>query len=288
MKGCVTLKKNTLVTPVVKWVGGKRQLLGEINQLIPKKISTYVEPFLGGGAVLFDLQPNKAVVNDYNEELINVYNVIKDEPEKLIEKLKFYKAENNEAFFYEVRALDRTESYKTMDNVEKAARILYLNKTCYNGLFRVNKSGQFNSPYGKYKDPNIVNEVAIRAVSNYFNKSNIKIMSGDYKQSLKNLRKGSFVYFDPPYMPISSSSSFTGYTELGFGLEKQKELRNECLKLHNKGIKFLQSNSYSPEILELYSDSSIFTVKVVKANRNINSNGNKRGEINEVLIYNYE
>ncbi|RDX01042.1 DNA adenine methylase [Listeria kieliensis] len=288
MEECLKLKKNTLITPVVKWVGGKRQLLDEISNLIPKNISTYVEPFVGGGAVLFDLQPNKAIVNDYNEELINVYNVIKNKPEELIDMLKHYKEKNSEEFFYEVRALDRTDSYKTIGNIDKAARMLYLNKTCYNGLFRVNRAGQFNSPYGKYKDPNIVNEVAIRAVSDYFNNCNIKITSGDYKEALKNLRKGAFVYFDPPYMPISSSSSFTGYTELGFGLEKQTELRNECLKLHSKGIKFLLSNSYSPEILDLYSDTSIFTIKVVRANRNINSKANKRGEINEVLIYNYE
>lgn len=175
-----------------------------------------------------------------------------------------------------------------MSNVKKAARILYLNKTCCNGLFRVNQSGQFNAPYGKYKNPSIVNDITIRAVSNYFNKSNLKILVGDYKKTLIGIRKGAFVYLDPPYMPISSSSSFTGYTENGFGYEKQLELRDECVKLHKKGIKFLQSNSYSPEILDLYSDSSIFKIEVVKARRNINSKGNKRGEVPEVLIYNYE
>ncbi|HEO6804251.1 TPA: Dam family site-specific DNA-(adenine-N6)-methyltransferase, partial [Streptococcus agalactiae] len=178
------------------------------------------------------------------------------------------------------------EGFDDLTNVEKASRILYLNKTCYNGLFRVNRSGQFNTPYGKYKNPNIVNEVTIRAMSKYLNKNSIKLMNGDYKEALKNLRKGAFVYFDPPYLPISSSSSFTGYTENGFDIDKQIELRDECKKLAKRGINFLLSNSYSSEILDLYSDKSLFEIEVVKATRNVNSVSEKRGEINEVLITN--
>lgn len=282
------MKKNILVAPVLKWVGGKRQLIEDIEPLIPKKISTYVEPFLGGGAVLFHLQPKKAIINDFNDELMNVYQVIKENPNSLIKILEKHKKANSEEYYYETRALDRTSDYERLSKEEKAGRILYLNKTCYNGLFRVNSSGQFNAPYGKYKNPAILNDVTIKAVSNYFNLANIKFLNGDYKEALKGLRKGAFVYFDPPYMPISSSSNFTGYTENGFGYEKQIELRNECLKLHKKGIKFLQSNSYTSEILELYSDSSVFTIKVVQAKRSINSKSDKRGEISEVLIYNYE
>ena len=172
--------------------------------------------------------------------------------------------------------------------MEKAGRIIYLNKTWYNGLFRVNRAGFFNTPYGKYKNPSIVNEVTIRAISNYFNSANVKFLTGDYKEALKRLRRGAFVYFDPPYMPISTSSSFTGYTENGFDYDKQVELRDECLKLHKKGIKFLQSNSYSPEILELYDDEDVFTIELVQARRSINSQADGRGEIAEVLIYNYE
>ena len=282
------MKKNILVAPVLKWVGGKRQLISDIEPLIPKRISTYVEPFIGGGAVLFHLQPKKAIINDYNQELMNVYQVIKDDSDGLIEVLKKHKVLDSEDYFYEIRSLDRSEDYEKMSDVEKAGRIIYLNKTCYNGLFRVNRAGFFNTPYGKYKDPSIVNEVTIRAISNYFNSANVKFLTGDYKEALKRLRRGAFVYFDPPYMPISSSSNFTGYTEIGFDYEKQVELRDECLKLHNKGIKFLQSNSYTPEILELYSDSSVFNIKIVQAKRNINSQSDKRGEISEVLIYNYE
>ena len=282
------MKKNILVSPVLKWVGGKRQLISDIEPLIPKSISTYVEPFVGGGAVLFHLQPKKAIINDYNQELMNVYQVIKDKPNELIEVLQEQKGLNSEDYFYEIRSLDRSENYENMTDVEKAGRVIYLNKTCFNGLFRVNRAGFFNTPYGKYKNPSIVNEVTIKAVSNYFNSAKIKFLTGDYKEALRRLRRGAFVYFDPPYVPISSSSSFTGYTEHGFDYEKQVELRDECLKLHNRGVKFLQSNSYSPEILELYSDQKVFNIEIVKAKRSINSQVDKRGEISEVLIYNYE
>ena len=219
---------------------------------------------------------------------MNVYQVIKDKPNELIEVLKEHKELNSEDYFYEVRSLDRSEDFERLSNVKKAGRIIYLNKTCYNGLFRVNRAGFFNTPYGRYKNPSIVDEVTIKAVSNYFNSANIKFLTGDYKEALKRLRRGAFVYFDPPYMPISASSSFTGYTEHGFDYEKQVELRDECLKLHNRGVRFLQSNSYSPEILELYSDQKVFNIEIVQAKRSINSQADKRGEISEVLIYNYE
>ncbi|MGO3836082.1 MAG: DNA adenine methylase [Lactococcus cremoris] len=278
------MAKNILISPVVKWVGGKRQLLDKILPLIPKH-STYVEPFVGGAAVLFELQPTKAIINDYNHELINVYNIIKSNPEELIQTLEKHRELNTKDYFYEIRSLDRDPLFDTLTDIEKAARIIYLNKTCFNGLYRVNLSGQFNTPYGKYKNPNIVNASTIRAVSKYFNKDTIKIISGDYKDSLKGLRKGSFVYFDPPYVPISTSSSFTGYTEGGFSLKNQEELKEQCDKLNARGIKFLLSNSDCEFIKELYKDYNIITVK---AKRNINRNGSDRGEINEVLVMNYE
>lgn len=277
------MAKKLLVSPILKWVGGKRQLLSEILPMINiKSGSTYVEPFLGGGAVLFDLQPKKAVVNDYNGELINVYLTVRDFAEELIIELEKHNANNTEDYYYEIRALDRSEKYQEMSNVEKAARIIYLNKTCYNGLYRVNLAGQFNSPYGKYKNPNIVNATAIRAMSKYFNENKIEICNGDYREVLKKVKKNSFVYLDPPYMPISSSSSFTGYTENGFSYEQQVALRNECDKLRKKGIPFVQSNSDCPEIRELYKE---YEIKTVQAKRAINSNASKRGEISEVLIY---
>lgn len=279
-------QKNLVLSPVLKWVGGKRQLLNDIIPMIPKNCSTYVEPFIGGGAVLFELQPKKAIINDFNSELINVYTVIRDYPEELIKELQFHKENNTSEHFYAVREYDRKlEFFSQMTPVQKAARVIYLNKTCYNGLYRVNSAGQFNSPYGKYKNPNIVNETVIRAMSKYFNKNNIVIKNEDFKDALKGLRKGAFVYLDPPYMPISSSSSFTGYTENGFNEDKQRELKALCDKLNKKGIKFLQSNSDCEFIRELYND---YNIKTIKAKRAINSKGNSRGEINEVLIYNYE
>ncbi|HHT49680.1 MAG TPA: DNA adenine methylase [Firmicutes bacterium] len=278
------MKNNPLVAPVLKWVGGKRQLLKDIGKYIPSKYSTYYEPFLGGGAVLFALQPNKAVVNDINEELINVYTVIRDHLEELIEDLKKHK--NEADYYYEIRELDRDKKkYHQLSNVEKASRIIYLNKTCYNGLFRVNQQGEFNSPFGRYKNPNIVNEITLRAVSNYFNKAKITFKCGDFEEAVKGIRKGSFVYFDPPYDPVSDSANFTGYDKGGFTRDEQVRLKRLCDKLNSRNIKFLLSNSATGFILDLYKN---YNITIVKANRAINSKGDKRGEVNEVLVRNYE
>lgn len=277
------MTKNILIQPFLKWAGGKRQLLKEIDKYIPLKISTYYEPFLGGGALLFNLQPKKAIVNDSNYELINAYKVIRDNVEELIQDLEKHK--NTSEYFYELRAKDRTSEYSNLSNIERASRLIYLNKTCFNGLYRVNSQGEFNTPYGNYKNPNIVNEFVLRAVNSYLNKNDIKFLNGDFEDSLKNIRKGAFVYFDPPYMPISDSSSFTGYTLDGFGTEDQIRLKNLCDKLNERGIKFLLSNSTAPMILELYKD---YKIVYVDAKRNINSIGNKRGEIKEILVMNYD
>ncbi|MCI9174922.1 MAG: DNA adenine methylase [Lachnospiraceae bacterium] len=278
-------KKNPLVSPILKWVGGKRQLLDSIEPLIPK-CSTYYEPFLGGGAVLFCRQPAKAVINDSNQELMNVYLTIKEEPETLISKLEEHREKNCEDYFYHVRALDRDkQGFGNLTNVERAARIIYLNKTCYNGLFRVNSSGEFNSPWGRYKNPNITNETTIQALSDYFNQADITIKCGDYREALKGIRKGAFVYFDPPYVPISASASFTGYTAGGFGEQEQIALKEQCDALNARGIKFLLSNSACAFIEELYKD---YIVEYVNAKRVINANPEKRGEIKEILVHNYE
>lgn len=277
------MAKNLLLSPMLKWVGGKRQLLSDIVPMIDKNSPMYVEPFIGGGAVLFNMQPSRAIINDYNQELINVYMTVRDNLDELLEELKVHEENNSADYYYEIRALDREDAFRHMSNVQKAARVIYLNKTCYNGLYRVNSAGQFNSPYGRYKNPNIVNEAVLKAISKYFNSNEITILNGDYKRVLENLDQDAFVYLDPPYMPISSSSSFTGYTEGGFGYNSQVELKEECDKLNERGIRFVQSNSDCEEIRELYKD---YCIKTVKAKRSINSVGNKRGEINEVLIYN--
>lgn len=278
------MDKDEFVMPVVKWVGGKRQLISEIDKYLPSNYSTYYEPFLGGGAVLFHLQPYKAVVNDINEELINLYQVIKDNVEELIEDLKRHK--NEPDYFYKIRELDRDiQKYNELTPVERASRIHYLNKTCYNGLFRVNSQGQFNVPFGRYKNPNIVNETTLRAVSNYFNTANIIFKCCDFEEAVKGCRKGSFIYFDPPYDPISDTSSFTGYDKGGFDKTEQKRLKDLCDNLNNRGVKFLLSNSQTQFILDLYKD---YRIEIVQAKRTINSKGNKRGEVNEVLVMNYE
>lgn len=278
------MKKNKLVAPVVKWVGGKRQLLPEISKLLPKICSTtYYEPFIGGGALLFELQPKNAIINDFNDELVNTYQVIKEDVEYLIEDLK--KHQNTSDYFYTLRELDRAPQYNQLSPIQKASRLLYLNKTCFNGLFRVNRAGEFNSPFGGYKNPNIVNETTLRAVSYYFNNANIIFKCGDFEESLQGIKKNSFVYFDPPYDPISTSSNFTGYTNGGFDRTEQERLKLLCDKLNQKGIKFLLSNSATDFIINLYKD---YKIELVKAKRSINSNASLRGEINEVLIRNYE
>lgn len=275
--------KNKLIAPFLKWVGGKRQLMPTIAKLIPKKITNYYEPFVGGGAVLFYLQPKKAIINDLNEEVINVYKTIKYKPEELIADLKTHK--NEVDYFYKIRSLDRSADFEYLSDIKKASRVIYLNKTCYNGLYRVNNSGKFNSPFGKYKNPNIVNETTIRAVSKYLNDNHIQIFNTDYEEVFENIEKGSFVYLDPPYHPVTKNSNFTGYTQGGFDMYDQIRLRDFCDKLDKDGIKFLLSNSATPLIIDIYKN---YEINYVKAIRSINSNGKKRGEVDEVIIKNYE
>ena len=184
------MAKNKLIAPFLKWVGGKRQIMSEIEQHLPKGIKEYIEPFIGGGAVLFQLQPKNAIINDFNAELVNVYRVIKNELEHLIVDLQQHKNESD--YFYEIRALDRATAFEKLSDVARASRIIYLNKTCYNGLYRVNNSGEFNSPFGKYKNPNIVNEPTLRAVSSYLNSNSIRIENTDYETILKAADKNSF------------------------------------------------------------------------------------------------
>lgn len=277
------MQNNKLVTPFVKWAGGKRQLLPVIQKYLPKTFTTYYEPFVGGGALLFHLQPQKAVLNDFNEELVNVYRVIKENPQELVTDLKKHK--NNAEYFYAIRELDRKKDFKKLSNIERASRVIYLNKTCYNGLYRVNSAGEFNSPFGNYKNPNVANERTILAVSKYLNDNNITILRGDFADAVKNIKKNAFVYFDPPYHPLSASANFTGYVQGGFDEQEQIRLRDLCIELDTKGVKFLLSNSATSFTKELYQT---FTVDYVKANRFVNSVAKKRAAIDEILVRNYE
>lgn len=279
------MAKNRLVLPFLKWVGGKRQLMPEIRKMLPRGVANrpYYEPFIGGGALFFDLQPKRAIINDYNEELINVYTVIRDNPNELIEDLR--KHENTAEYFYKIRAVDRQPLFAHLSKIQRASRIIYLNKTCYNGLYRVNNAGEFNSPFGKYKNPNIVNEPVIKAVSKYLNSPQIQISNGDYELILRDIPINSFVYLDPPYHPISESSNFTGYVQGGWNDGDQLRLRDVCNRLNDNGIKFLLSNSASDFIRDIYSG---YNIHVVQANRAVNSNSSKRGQVDEFLICNYE
>lgn len=277
------MTKRKTVVPIVKWVGGKRQLLSDITPLLPKRISLFCEPFLGGGAVFFSLQPRRAIVNDINADLISVYEVVRDDVENLIESLRGHK--NTDEYFYELRAIDRDEkAYAKLSKVEKASRFIYLNKTCYNGLFRVNSRGEFNAPYGRYANPNIVNEKSLRSVSKYIQRNEVTFISGDFAKVLDNIPKGTFVYLDPPYDPISETSNFTDYSKLGFSREEQVRLKECCDELTERGIRFMLSNSATDFICDLYKD---YDTVFVKALRSINSNGKKRGAIDEVIVRNY-
>ncbi len=279
------MRKDRLVAPVVKWVGGKRQLLDDLTPLFPKRVTSYCEPFLGGGAVLFKLQPNVAYVNDINSELIQMYEVIRDNVDELIIALGEHP--NEEEHFYSVRDWDRNkEQYEQLTKVQRAARIIYLNKTCYNGLFRVNNAGEFNAPFGHYKkDPNIVNAPTLKAVSAYFQKAQLTFSSIDYAEVLANVAKGTFVYLDPPYDPVSDTANFTGYAKGGFDRSEQIRLRQCCDELNRRGIKFMLSNSATDFIREQYA---AYSITIVKAKRAINSNATKRGQVDEVVIRNYE
>lgn len=269
--------------PVVKWVGGKTQLLPEIKKVLPDTYNTYFEAFLGGGALLFNIAPKKAIINDFNEELVNLYKVIKNNPKELIEDLK--KHINKKEYFYSIRELDRNkEDYEKLSDVERASRILYLNKTCYNGLYRVNSNGEFNSPFGTYKNPLICDEENILELSHYFNKNNVKILNDDFSIIMKYVKENDFVYLDPPYYPLTKSASFTGYNANGFNESDQIRLKKMCDKLNTKGVKFLLSNSNTNFIKELYKDYDII---IVKAKRCINSDGKGRNNCEEVLIKNY-
>lgn len=270
--------------PILKWVGGKRQLMDEILSRLPQEYNNYYEPFLGGASVLLSIKPEVSFVNDINAELINVYEVVKSEKKELIESLKNHK--NESEYFYEVRSIDRElEKYKRLNKVERASRIIFLNKTCYNGLYRVNSRGELNAPFGKYKNPLICDEQNINEVSEYFNENNITFLNEDFENFLSRCESGDFVYLDPPYDPVSDSASFTGYSASGFSRHDQERLKNICDELDRKGVYFMLSNSSTSFIKKLYAD---YNIELVDAKRNINSKGTKRGSVKEVLVRNYD
>lgn len=271
--------------PVLKWAGGKRQLLENLKSALPQEgYNRYIEPFIGGGALLFELQPTKAIINDYNEELTNLYTIIRDNVDELIDILGEYRDKHSKEFYYKIRELDREKEFANISAIEKAARTIYLNRTCYNGLFRVSRQGFFNTPIGRYKNPQILDEENLRAVQQYLKKNKVKINTGDFEKTALLAKQGDFVYLDPPYYPLSKTSSFTDYTSAGFGEAEQIRLKEVCDKLDRRGALFLQSNSDCDYIRELYKGYHFKTVEVRRA---INSNKDNRSNITEVLISNY-
>ena len=274
----------------LKWAGGKSQLLAYIEKFINLKNlknNTYYEPFIGGGSVFFKLGHSNCVINDLNEEVINTYSVIKNHPKELILKLKEHQKKHNKEYYYKVRALDRdVEEYKKMTNIERAARTIYLNKTCYNGLYRVNRNGFFNTPVGRYENPLICDELTIIEDSKYLKQNNIKMTSVDFSKATSTAKCGDWIYFDPPY--DYEESGFVSYVKEGFSHDDLIRLKRLCDDLIERDCNVLISNNETKFVKELFKSDNyeiIYKTKRIKANRTINSKKERRKKVNEVLIY---
>jgi len=269
--------------PFVKWVWWKRQLIKQLDKLFPQEFNNYFEPFLWGWAVFFNLQKEKSFLSDINEELINVYQVIKTNPEKLIKFLKTL--EYSKEFYTEIRAWDRTEKWlKGYTTIERAGRFIYLNRTCFNGLYRVNSKWQFNVPMWNYSNPDYVQEENIRNTSRLLNEVKAEIKLQWFDKVLDNAKKWDFVYFDPPYDTLTNTANFTSYNESWFGRDMQIKLRDVFAELDKRWCKVMLSNHNTPFIREIFAG---FRFEIVKARRNVNSNWAWRGEVDEIVVMNY-
>jgi DNA adenine methylase len=271
------IPKQTYPRPFLKWAGGKTRLISQYKDYFPQHYQTYYEPFLGGGAVFFHLQPSHAVLTDINADLVITYRCVRDNLEELITLLQAHQQRHNSEYYYDVR------NYHNGTDLTKAARFIYLNKTCFNGLYRVNSQGKFNVPVGKYKNPGICQEEVLRVASLALQK--VEIKQANFAEVL-NYATGTndFVYFDPPYYPLNKTSNFTAYSNFCFDENQQIKLRDIFIELADKGVKVMLSNSDCPLIRDLYSD---FNVHTISAARSINSNAQKRGKITEVLVTSY-
>ena len=272
--------------PFVKWAGGKRQIIDKLKKYVPEEFDTYYEPFVGGGALLFELSPKHAVINDSNEELMNVYRCLCDEDKfkKMCSVLNHYEKEHSEEFYYEIRNKDRSKNaYNRLSDYTRAARTIYLNKACFNGLYRVNSKNEFNVPFGKKLKVNTYEGSNLITVSNYLTMNDIKILSVDFEEAVKDAKKGDFIYFDPPY--DSDTSTFNSYTEEGFNKDEQRRLASVFKELDKRGCYVMLSNHNTLLVNELYKE---YHFHIIEAKRNINANGKKRGKVEELIITNYE
>ena len=273
--------------PFVKWAGGKRQLIPILNQNLPSRFGTYHEPFIGGGALLFHVLTQKSnqrcSISDLNSDLVLAYTTIRDKIDQLISSLENHEKnyrQDSSTYYYNIR------DQSPKDDIEKTSRLIFLNRTCFNGLYRVNSKGKFNVPLGRYTNPNIVNEQNLRSVSNLLKTSHISIKCRDFEGVLDDAKRGDFVYFDPPYQPVSSTANFTSYTNKDFTSDDLMRLCNLCKRLDSKGCHVMLSNSHSKEVTKLFSGKPWKTTKI-RANRAINSNSNRRTGHFELLIKNY-
>lgn len=272
------IPKQTYPRPFLKWAGGKTRLISQYKEYFPNHYHTYYEPFLGGGAVFFHLQPSHAVLTDINADLVLTYRCVRDNLGELITLLQAHQQRHNSEYYYDVR------NYHSGTNLEKAARFIYLNKTCFNGLYRVNSQGKFNVPVGKYKNPGICQEEILKLASQTLKK--VEIKQANFDEVLNYATDSNdFVYFDPPYYPLNKTSNFTAYSNFSFDEHQQIKLRDIFIKLADKGVKVMLSNSDCPFIHELYSG---FNIHTISAARSINSNAQKRGKITELLVTSYE
>ena len=276
-----------MIRPIVKWAGGKRQLIPELLKRSPESWGTYFEPFIGGAAFLLALYNNErihhAIMSDANRELINLYETIQTRPDELIETLADENFKNEKEFFYENRIRYNKIINTSQEPVLRAAYFIYMNRHCFNGLWRVNKSGTFNVPFGSYKNPSLPDRARIQNFSDALQE--VEILNTDFAETVKKAKEGDFVYFDPPYMPVSDTAKFTSYNASGFPFEEQKRLAEVFADLADRGVCAMLSNADVPAVHELYQD---FTVSVVAANRMINRDATKRTGSSEVIVTNYQ
>jgi DNA adenine methylase len=278
---CV-LRRLKVARPIVKWAGGKTGLLNELLPRVGAKVRTYAEPFAGGAALFFKLASAdkafaRAILCDRNPELVACYTAVRDHVDQVLAALENYHYDKD--LYYEVRDQDPEQ----LSDVDRAARLLFLNHTCFNGLWRVNASGKFNVPFGRYKNPRIKDESGLRAASTALARA--KIMKGDFTLATKSLGPGDFAYFDPPYVPLSRTAAFTAYASGGFDADDQDRLVQEMFRLRDKGVRVMLSNADSEETRELYKD---FACYVVQARRSINANTKRRGGIGELIVVSWE